>query len=161
MQMDTQTRTHTHTQHNNLLTPLITVCCLRCRLWFFPSIKSIKNSRQMNCWAHDFIRSAFICGSGLFFNQPLQVRLCTACLAIKHRTSLTSFLASSFAGTPLLASLFPSSGPFSADWPSQWGYRAPTCLHLPPTSAARWVRRAASLSFPSPIFTRSLCFLNL
>lgn len=146
MQMDTRTHTHTHThtQHNNLLTPLITVCCLRCRLWFFPSIKSIKNSRNMDCCVHYFIPSAFICVLGLFFIQSLQVKLCKAYLAIKHRTSLTSFLASSFAGTPLLASFFPSSGPFSAspclflsDWPSQWGYRAPTCLHLPPTSAAQ------------------------
>lgn len=106
MQMDTHI--HTHTQHNHLLALLITLCCLRCRLWCFSFIKVVKNSGNMNCCVHHFIPSAFICGSGLFFIQPLQVKLCKVYLTIKQRTSLTSVLASFFTDAPLLASFFPS-----------------------------------------------------
>lgn len=62
-----------------------------------------------------------------------------------------------------LALFFSSTGPFSAspclflsDWPSQWGYRAPTCLHLPPASVARWVRCTKSLFSLTDIHPESL-----
>lgn len=103
-------------------------------------------------------RGLYLCW-GLFFLWPLQVKLCTAYLPIKQRTSLTPFLAS-FSS---LAPFFPSTGPFSAspcpflsDRPSQWGYRAPTCLHLPPASVARWVRRTKSLLSVADIHPESL-----
>lgn len=135
------THAYTHTQHNHFpngangcLLFALSVMALSLK-----SVKSIKNSRNMNWRVHYIIPAAFIWASGLFFIRPLEVKLRKAYLPIKHRTSLTPFWASFFAGTALLPSFFSSSGPFSAspcpflsDWPSQWGYRAPNLSTFTP-----------------------------
>lgn len=135
---------------------------------FLKSVKSIKNSRNMNWRVHYIIPAAFIWASGLLFIRPLEVKLRKAYLAIKHRTSLTPFWALFFAGTALLPSFFPPLAlslplrvPFCPTGPLSGAIEPPTCLHLPPASAARWVGCAETPSFHAPIFTRSLCFLNL
>lgn len=135
---------------------------------------SIKNSRNINLHVHYFFCTAFSCVSGPFFSEPLGVKLCKAYLAIKHCPSLTLFFLHS-PHTPLLPSLslplalsLPHRPPFPllpcpclflSGWPSQRGYRALTCLHLPPALADQWGRCAESPSFSAPLFSLSQLML--
>ncbi len=130
MRAHTHTHTHTHTHASNITffdgslsfssscTELIKEGCFAAgkekmlHFYVLKWRKSIKNSRNINSHVHYFFSTAFSCVSGLFFSEPLEVKLCKAYLAIKHRPSLTLFFLLS-AHTPLLPS-FSSLGPFSA-----------------------------------------------
>ena len=121
------THTHTHTWIKRLFS-LLAMCSLATAVWNFKSglfwrsnasflhvkcRKSITNSRNINLHVHYF----FNCVSGPLFSDPLEVKLCKAYLEIKHRPSLTLFLAPFSTHT--------SHALFSFPWPF-------LCLIIPP-----------------------------
>lgn len=106
---------------------------------------------------------------GPFLAWPLEVKLSKAYLEIKHGCSLTLYF-----HTHTSLALFLFNGPllsvpyrpllllrfahvFLSCWPSQRGYTALTCLHLPPALTDQWASCVESPSFSaSPFYPSQL-----